>query len=76
MLLNDHNKIHALAQEYVDKNAQGATSAELDEIATELERATTTIFRSLDGVKRAYCNQLKPEGRHKTTLEKVAAESV
>ncbi len=70
VLINDHNKIHALAQEYVDKNAEGASSTELDDIATQLERATTTIFRSLDGIKRAYCNQLKPQ-EQKRTMKKV-----
>ncbi len=79
VLINDHNKIHALAQEYVNKNAEGATSTELDDIATQLERATTTIFRSLDGVKRAWCNTQRIEdresGRRKSFKRKEVAEA-
>ncbi len=62
VLVNDHEKIHALAQEYVDKNAEGAPSTQLEDIATQLEHATVNIFNSLDGIKRAYCNN-KKEGR-------------
>ena len=62
VLINDHNKIHALAQEYVNKNAEGAPSTQLEDIATQLEGATVHIFNSLDGIKRAYCNS-KKEGR-------------
>ena len=61
-LINDHEKIHALAQEYVDKNAEGAPSVKLEDIATQLEAATVRIFTSLDGIKRAWCNS-KKEGR-------------
>ncbi len=67
-LIQDHNKIHALAQEYVDKNASNVSSDELDEVATELERATVTIFQSLDGIKRAYCQT------HNEVKEHVRAE--
>jgi methyl-accepting chemotaxis protein len=80
VLINDHNKIHALAQEYVDQNANGVPSVELDDIATQLERATITIFNSLDGIKRAYCsakqtkNSLrKPEEKKERQTETVAA---
>ncbi len=59
ILRNDHDGLHSLAQEYVDKNAQGVPSSQLDDVATQLERATFTIFKSLDGVKRAYCHEKK-----------------
>jgi len=62
VLINDHNKIHALAQEYVNKNADNAPSTQLEDIATQLEGATVNIFNSLDGIKRAYCNS-KKKGR-------------
>ncbi len=62
-LIQDHNKIHALAQEYIDKNASNVSSDALDETATELERATVTIFQSLDGVKRAYCQSQQTQER-------------
>lgn len=79
VLINDHNKIHALAQEYVDQNASGVPSAELDDTATQLERATITIFNSLDGVKRAYCSQqnsknsVRPNNRKKEEHKEAAA---
>ena len=62
VLINDHNKIHALAQEYVDKSAEGTATSHLDDIATQLEHATITIFGSLDSIKKAYCHaqQEKP----------------
>ncbi len=69
VLINDHNKIHALAQEYVDKNAEGVPSDQLDDIATQLERATVNIFGSLDGIKRAYCTSLKERS---TPVKRVA----
>ncbi|RUM67551.1 MAG: hypothetical protein DSZ05_02365 [Sulfurospirillum sp.] len=59
VLVNDHEKIHALAQEYVDKNAQNAPSTQLEIIATQLENATLNIFSSLDGIKRTYCDNKK-----------------
>ena len=59
VLVNDHNKIHALAQEYVDKNASGVESNILNSVATQLEGATINIFKSLDGIKHAHCSQLK-----------------
>jgi methyl-accepting chemotaxis protein len=62
VLINDHEKIHALAQEYVNKNAENVASTQLEDIATQLEHATVNIFKSLDGIKRAYCNT-KKEGR-------------
>jgi len=62
VLINDHEKIHALAQEYVDKNAEGAPSVKLEDISTQLEAATVHVFTSLDGIKRAWCNS-KKEGR-------------
>ena len=62
VLINDHQKIHALAQEYVDKNAEGVPSTQLEDVATQLEIATINIFKSLDSVKKAYCNS-KKEGR-------------
>ncbi len=62
VLNNDHEKIHALAQEYVNKNAEGAPSVKLEDIATQLEAATVNVFTSLDGIKRAWCNS-KKEGR-------------
>ena len=58
-LVNDHKKIHALAQEYVNKNAENAPSKQLEDIATQLENATRNIFNSLDGIKRTYCNTKK-----------------
>lgn len=77
VLVNDHNKIHALAQEYVDKSAEGVATTQLDDIATQLEHATITIFSSLDGIKKAYCHARQekhlPKRRKVKAPEKKAA---
>ncbi len=69
VLVNDHEKIHALAQEYVNKNAENAPSTQLEDIATQLENATRNIFNSLDGIKRTYCNT-KKEGKITKRMQK------
>ncbi len=69
MLVADHEKIHALAQEYVNKNAENAPSVQLEDIATQLENATRDIFSSLDGIKRTYCST-KKEGKIIKKIEK------
>jgi methyl-accepting chemotaxis protein len=71
-LIKDHKHIHATAQEFVDKNASDVPTSELDEVATRLERATTTIFKALDGVKREYC-QVKRTKKAKN--ERLKAEA-
>ena len=69
VLVNDHEKIHALAQEYVNKNAENAPSTQLEDIATQLENATRNIFNSLDDIKRTYCNT-KKEGKIMKRMQK------
>jgi methyl-accepting chemotaxis protein len=72
-LIEDHKNIHALAQEYVDKNASKADSSELDLVATNLEKATTTIFASLNGIKKAYC-KAHAKGSKKVEKKRIAEE--
>ena len=70
-LHKDHNNIHALAQEYVDKSAKNVDSDELDRVATRLENATTTIFDALNGVKRAYCAVMRSKEEVKEKKEEL-----
>jgi len=75
ILENDHNKIHKLAQEFIDKNASSKSSSELDTVAIELEKATVNIFASLNGVKQAYCDS-KRSKRETFKQKEVIEEAV
>jgi methyl-accepting chemotaxis protein len=55
-LTHDHNRLHQLAQDYVDGNADGADNNQLELISSNLENSTRAIFNSLDGLKRANCD--------------------
>ncbi len=65
MLQEEHKKMHQLAQDYVDKNAQNAEFEELKDIAVNLESTTAKIFQTLDGVRKAKCDLLKNQKEQK-----------
>ncbi|MGA1932565.1 methyl-accepting chemotaxis protein [Arcobacter sp. YIC-464] len=49
----EHNKVHALVQEYVDVNANDLTNNQrLKDIATNLEHSMQNVFSSLDQIKK------------------------
>jgi methyl-accepting chemotaxis protein len=55
-LNHDHNRLHQLAQDYVDGNADGLDNSQLELISSNLENSTRAIFNSLDGLKRVNCD--------------------
>ncbi|MCK5295096.1 MAG: hypothetical protein KAJ49_10605, partial [Arcobacteraceae bacterium] len=59
-LKEQHHLVHASVQEYIDQNAQSDSNEHLLEIANKIEHATGGVFKSLNIVKREFCqNQNK-----------------
>ena len=69
-LVSQHKEAHRLAQEFVDKNAEENTIGQLEEIGTQLEKATLDIFDALDGVKRTHCTQFSEKKRTQSSTRR------
>jgi methyl-accepting chemotaxis protein len=54
-----HQKIHGEVQNYIDKNAQGASNDELAKIAKNIEEETVDVFGHLNGVLESHCKYFK-----------------
>jgi methyl-accepting chemotaxis protein len=50
-----HSDVHNTVQEYINKNAQNASNAELESISKKLEDSTTCLFKTMDNIKVDHC---------------------
>ena len=58
-----HELIHKTVQEFIEKNSQKASNAELEDISKRLEEHTSCLFKSMDRVKVDHCNIFEKENK-------------
>jgi methyl-accepting chemotaxis protein len=74
-LTHDHNRLHQLAQDYVDGDADGIENEQLEQISSDLENSTRSIFNSLNALKRVNCDNRQATTSTKSVKKEALVEA-